>query len=191
MNKGALGIPRRNQVRGRTWEVFDEIRIPNGSTTGPHVDFKGLPQDRTHIQIVGQMRSMIAGTNASVSMRFNGDASAIYDCQYHQANDATPASGTSAAQVAMHPLLIAAGNTAGANKFAPFRIDIPNYCGSSVTHRSATAQSVMYEAAVLTLIRVAGGVYRSTAPITRVQLGDFVGGTLTFAPGSVFTLLVL
>lgn len=144
-------------------------------------DFASIPADYRHLHVVLVGRSDTAAANTTLLMRFNGDATAVYDWQRLSANSATVSSASTVGDTSLQVGFLAAAN-ATAGKAGQNIVDLADYAGttfhkefiSQVFFADGTAQSNMF-------FTSRGGLWRSTAAITRVELfpgaGSFVAGS--------------
>jgi len=149
-------------------------------------DFVSIPAGYKHLSLIVQARSDQAATATAVVLRFNGDASAIYDYEQHTGEGATAAAAGSLAQTSLAVGQVAGGN-APAGAAGTLELLIPNYAETTL-EKNVSAKGGRREAqAVAADMYVAHvfGNWRSTAAINRVQL---LPGAGNFAAGSRATL---
>jgi hypothetical protein len=144
-----------------------------------------IPAIYKSLVIVAQLRSVIASTTDRIRLRFNADASAIYDEQGHRFSNNFSTDDKGAAQTGFIQMF-AAGATAPAGSATPLRIEIPNYANAVLRKQMIAEYGYSTaDAANSQFIAKVFGQWRNTAAITRLQLD---GNTANFATGSRFTL---
>lgn len=145
------------------------------------IDVTGIVATYAHLRVVVYARGDTAAASVTTLLRFNNDASAIYDWQTTQANNATLTATASIGATSVQLGQCAAG-TATANIFDAGEIVIPHYAGTT-NQKSATALSGFKGAATLGAFgsQTTVGWWRSVAAINRVTVfpsaGNFVAGT--------------
>jgi hypothetical protein len=147
-------------------------------------DFTSIAGTYKHLEIIFQGRSINGGSDTDfITIRFNNDSGSNYHGFWMQLfNGFTTASGnedTGATSFAHAILVPGATSTAGA--VASGKIVIPDYA-STTFHKSFSFQGFDAKAESTTNLRVqaSGGVWASTAAITRVTLA----GTGSWKTGS-------
>lgn len=131
------------------------------------------------LKIVWTARTPNAGTTLAFSVRFNGDSGANYDSNSLNGNNSVATSGpTVAATVADIGAIPAASATA--NRAGYGEVIIPMYAGT-VFHKGYTSiSSAMSTSAAANMWTQAfGGVWKSTAAITQIDLVASGGGALS------------
>lgn len=152
-------------------------------------DINPLPTWGSHLMLLAFLRGDTAAVNAYVGVRFNNDSGANYSYDGIKASGSTIAAfpeGTNQTEMAwgMMP-----ANTATAGAFGALSADVPNFRStaghkpftSMSTHRETTASGGIF------LFDV-GGIWASTAAITRITVFPFAGN---FVAGSRLTAYVL
>jgi hypothetical protein len=151
------------------------------ATDGGSVPLLTVPQTFNDLFLTWTAASVT--TAGSVGLRFNGDGGANYD--YNSQGAKTPSSGPQGAGGEENGSLISIGTS-----------DVPGAAGScrilgyrtpNTPRRAVLAESVYYGTATPLLSnRYSFGAWRSSAPITQIQVVAFFGGG--FKAGSKFTL---
>lgn len=145
------------------------------------IDLTGIVATYAHLLIVAQLRCDHATVVASAGIRFNNDATAIYDWERIYGTAATPTSAETFAdtsgQIGNIP-----GSSVAAGIAGSLSIFIPNYAGttfnkaytSTVNHKGGVSSGNMFSG-------VWGGQWRSSVAINRVTLvqtgSNFIAGS--------------
>lgn len=158
--------------------IFDQTLGVDGASidTGPG----GVPVTYAALMISAYMRTTEAVAFSSALMRFNNDASAIYDRTTIR-NENTTLAGATTLGGASLPIRVA-GASVDANHFSSVMIWIPNYAASTGFNKCVQAVSAVLSTDATECSQLSlGGLWRSAAPINRVSFipggGDFVTGT--------------
>lgn len=173
--KGMLDAVDDDPVLG--WHVLDTIPALSGTGT---MIFSSISQDYDALRITGYIRVASANVNVVLSMRLNGDASAIYDSDEVGGNNAIAFAaqyvGGTRGVIACAP-----GSTATANNFASVQVLIPNYRGAS--RRTWDSSGGWCQSASM-FTRKASGIWRSTAAVSQIDIQDSTGNSGNMAAGS-------
>ena len=146
------------------------------------INFSAIPATYRHLLIEAYVRGDTAAGNTGVGLRFNADSGANYDEQLVQGAQ-TAATGIENIAATSLFLGFMPANTATANTFAPFRIDVPHYANAA-NNKAAIWNQVMKQGTTTgNFIAISGGgFWRSNVAITQVTLtpvaGNFVSGSL-------------
>jgi Fe-S cluster assembly scaffold protein SufB len=156
-------------------------------TPGATVSFSSIPGTYNHLYLTFRGRVSDSATLEGINLQFNDDTGSNYDMQYLQGAASTASAGSAAAATAIQ-ILIASGATASANVPARGDLWINNYAGTTfyklVDALMATFHTLGTTSSYITQKR--SGIWRSTAAITKIVLGDGGGGN--FIAGSAFSL---
>lgn len=134
------------------------------------IDFTSIAADHMHLLLVVHARTTAAATSGDMLVRFNNDATAIYDRQLIQGIGGTASAAEGLAQtsgsIGSFP-----GGTAAANRFGGAMFFIPHYA-NAVHHKTGIAFGGRF-----TSTTTGTGVsscrmthWRSTAAINRITL---------------------
>lgn len=134
-------------------------------------DVSGIDQTYSDLILIGIVRgTRAAATVDTLWMRFNNDSGAHYDNQFLDSHGSTTASSVSNTDAAIYAASIIPASTATAGDFGYFCAEIPGYA-STVWNKTANCDySSPITAGSLVWRGFLGGVWRSTAAITRVQV---------------------
>lgn len=160
--------------------VHDETLASEGT-----FDVQSISGSYKHLLII--LNARMAATNAgsrAINMRFNNDATSIYDTQYVQVNNTT-VTGAIAPAASSIAVGLCPGSDATANRFGANRIEVLDYTNAARQKTVTFHANTMSDGTTATFTRIGGGQWRSTAAITRVQLIE-AGGN--FAAGSRLTI---
>lgn len=159
------------------WHVIDVIPELAGTDT---MIFSNISQDYDALRIAGYIRVASANVNVVLSMRLNGDSSAIYDSDEVGANNAI-AFGAQYVGGTRGVISCAPGSTATANNFASLQVLIPNYRGAA--RRTWDSSGGWCQSASM-FTRKASGIWRSTAAVSQIDIQDSTGNSANMAAGS-------
>ncbi len=147
--------------------------------------FENIPQNFTHLKIVGQFRLTGVASLTVVSARFNGDAGTNYHTQGLVGSDATPSAAAAANQSDID-LFFAPGTDADDNHATQAELKINNYRKNDLfktifSNRSQISNGVVADFGV----GIQGGTWLNTDSITDITL---VVNSGNFASNTVVTL---
>lgn len=160
--------------------ISDSILASNGG-----FDFTSIPGTYKHLKIIVIARSVAVATTDNVHMRFNGDSGANYDYELSQVDNGIFTGAGIVAQTELRIGLQAAASSpaglAGVIELVIFdyaRTTFSKLFNGTWTRPRGTAANDQS-------VGQAGGVWRTTDAITRVQV---IGGAGVIAAGSRATL---
>jgi hypothetical protein len=164
--------------------AMQPIYTQTASGSASAITFNNIPQTFTDLMVVASTRSGGSAIDVNLFVRLNGDASSsnysmtrIYGLGSSTASDRN--SSVSYAQ---------SGNGNGASSTASTYSNnnfyIPNYTGSNF--KSWTGDAVIENNATSAVQMFTASLWRNTAAITSLQVGDFGGNN--FVNASTFTL---
>jgi hypothetical protein len=143
-----------------------------------------LPQTYRNARIVFQARGSNASQTVALMLRFNGDATNVYDYSLFFG-----LLGANASQQAAQPYIMVAelsGNTAPANTSGSGEILVPNYSGTTFRKQTSTrAFDKKGDSTNNFATWINGGEWRNTSAVTSITLLPNVGN---FMAGSLFRL---
>lgn len=144
------------------------------------LDFQNIPQNFASLKLIIYARSSIAAAFDTTYLRFNGDASSIYDSVRLAATGAGFQAGGNA-NLGGCGIGHTQGASGPADTWSIFEITIPNYANTS-GFKNALTHSTMKQGATTAdfFMQTWAGWWRSKAAINRVNLfmtGNFVAGT--------------
>jgi hypothetical protein len=146
----------------------------------PSFDFQSIPQTPfEHLRLIVDARSDVAATETGLNLRFNNDASALYDWQITQTSGAGAAGAVSSLDTK-----IIVGNVPGAAVSAGFfsltEILIGRYRGPHNKHTLAHS-ALIHDQASKIIFSGAGDWRNQAAAINRVTVypntGQFIAGS--------------
>jgi hypothetical protein len=149
------------------------------------VTFSGIPQTFKHLQLVLSGRSDAAATAVNATLRFNLDASGLYQ------GESMSASGSTVSALEQAPTSTSAfigsvpAASGGANIFNATTLIIPNYTVTRFRSLHGSCQFATNNLAGQAGIQTFGMIYYGTAPVTTIQIALSAGQWVT---GSVFSL---
>lgn len=147
--------------------------------------FSSIPATYRHLKIIGSSRGSVAATFTMLSMRINGDTTAIYDNQQLAGNAATAAAGENIS-VTSASVGESAGASATAGACSTYEITIPNYRGTSFWKSWHVSHSLSSGTGTTTIhTKQWAGRIRATAAVSSITLLLTSGN---FATGSTFSL---
>jgi hypothetical protein len=149
------------------------------------VTFSSIVQTYKHLQLVISGRSDNAATAVNATLRYNTDASGIYQ------GESFSASGTTVSAIEQPPgstfafigSIPAAGG--GANIFNSITLFIPNYTVTAFRSLHGLCHYTVNNLAGQAGTQLVGMTYYGTAPVTTIQLGLSAG---SWVAGSIFSL---
>lgn len=173
----------------RAWiEIEDQVL----SSPAASITFSSITDRYRHLMVVATLRTTRSAQSDALQLRFNSDASAIYDWMRmsvrHETTSSEPVwwsgEGLAATEADVASIL---GDTASSGNFALMEILIPNYKVGSV-NKSYQAQGSRVQVATSERIyfHFGAGIWKNTDPITQIQLLPSIGPN--FAAGSRATL---
>jgi len=139
------------------------------------VTFSSIPSTYTHLQIRAIMRDARAATQDSFNINMNNDTGSNYGYGYHEiyGDGSTVAAYTATASQTRMSFDRIAGNTASANMFGAFIVDILDY---KDTNKYKTARFLsgvdLYGSGA---IAFGSGLWLSTAAINRIDIAGANG----------------
>ena len=168
------------------FQKLDEYTYTSGSLTTDIIDFNNIPQDYTNLLIVGITGVGKRLTVSNVVIDFNGDANqGNYSAVQWAKNDASEY----IAERLTGGIVIGISNAFYPSSAygAPLFATIPNYSSSGGFFKTAMGHLATIENPYVTSLM--GGVWKSTAPITRIRIGvSFSGTRYPFLIGSKVSL---
>lgn len=145
------------------------------------IDLSGIVATYAHLLIIAQLRCDHATVNAAAGIRFNNDATAIYDWERVYGVAATPTSAETFADTSGQ-LGNIPGSSVAAGIAATMSIFIPNYAGT--TFNKSYTSTINHKGGVTSgtvLAGTWGGQWRNTAAINRITLvqtgSNFIAGS--------------
>jgi hypothetical protein len=146
-----------------------------GSATAS-VTFSSIPSTYTDLMLVSSITNSSAGSNYSLSFRFNGDTGSNYSNTYLYGNGSSATSGRESGT------FINIGNTTfTSGTFSPMTISIQNYANTT-TYKTIIGRGNNVGAYVMAAV----GLWRSTTAITSITIAPEF--TVNWNAGSTFTL---
>lgn len=144
-----------------------------------------LPQVYTHLHLVLTNREDDAIGLVGSSLRFNNDATASYNWNYHQGSGSNAMASSGNIGDTRFNNLISMGTLAVATRFAQTTLDIPGY--ASGNHKGIIGKSVIDLDNTLAsqFTRVISGIWRAAAAISRITFAPVAGN---WVANSRFTL---
>lgn len=172
----------------RAWiEIEDQVL----SAAAAAITFSSITDRYRHLMVVAALRTTRSAPDDALQLRFNGDASAVYDWMRmsvrHETTTSEPVwwsgEGLAATEVDVASIL---GNTAPSGNYAPLEIFIPNY--KNAVNKPYQAHGSRAQAATSEKIyfHFGTGIWKSTDAITQIQLLPSIGPN--FLAGSRSTL---
>jgi len=162
-------------------------RVVLGGTTGT-VTFSAIPQVFNNLRLTFITKVDAAFGGANISLRFNGDTSAIYNCSITSgANSSTSNSiSTSLNRIQFAGISMGASiaNYPGSNV-----LDIPGYSNTTFYKTITGTAGAVTTTATDTITRNIAGSWGNTAAITSITLlpdtgaGNFIAGSLFYLYG--------
>lgn len=145
------------------------------------VVLSSIPQTYTALKIVTQARGDFAAGSIAWGLRFNSDATAIYNFQQDIVNG-TSVTASQAQNETRGYLGEISAASAGANCAAQHEVTIQNYTGTTFFKTATTHMTMVTGTGASGIhIRQIGTLWRSTAAITSITLlpdsGNFIAGT--------------
>jgi hypothetical protein len=148
-----------------------------------------IPGTYRHLRIIAQLRSDRAATFDTAGLRFNNDSGNNYNWIYHRFFGGASYAGSETDGTSDIRAYSVSGNTAYANTFAVWTIEIPNYT-AAITKLIQYQNSSWDAAAAHTAnnfdIAWGAGFWDNTATITRIVISPITGSN--WKVGSSFTL---
>jgi len=205
-----------NLVSGSLVDVETRFEVINTFSGSGQVDFNNIPQDYTHLFIFGIASVAYPGHFADIGIDFNGSTSgSMYDSsKWGNSGSYITSAGviTSSSYVetmnAYSGSHMIVGSTSGSwnsNYGGPVCIIIPNYTSGSGFYKTAmgfnamaivSSHIILIGESLFNLVQphqsagLEGGVWKDTAPITRVRIFGCSGSSTKYnlIAGSSFTL---
>lgn len=170
-----------NQV----WPGYTKISETVLSGTQASVTFSSIPQTFRSLRIETTTRGDFASGSIAWGLRFNSDASALYNFQQVIINGTSVTASQAQSETRGYLGEISA-NTATANCASEHVITIHNYTGTSFFKQAVSLMNMVTSVGASGLhVREIGTLWRSTAAITSITLLPDSGN---FVSGSTFTL---
>jgi hypothetical protein len=171
LGANAAYVAKADQV----WQRLAEVRLAaNGAIT-----FNSIPATFRHLRLVVAGRSTNATADDGVFLRFNGDATAVYDWQTLRASGTAVTAVEGIGQTYLDVGRIPAGN-APAGIVGSLVIDLPDYA-QTATQKTALSNNVNKRDAVTGGLdaRQHVGTWRNTAALSQVQIAAVSGQLLS------------
>jgi hypothetical protein len=171
LGANAAYVAKADQV----WQRLAEVRLAaNGAIT-----FTSIPATFRHLRLVVAGRSTNATADDGVFLRFNGDATAVYDWQTMRASGTAVTAVEGIGQTYLDVGRIPAGN-APAGIVGSLVIDLPDYA-QTATQKTALSNNVNKRDAVTGGLdaRQHAGTWRNTAALSQVQIAAVSGQLLS------------
>jgi hypothetical protein len=168
-------------VAGAAYELIETISV---GTAVASVSFSNLTSSYgtiyQHLQIRGTGRDSTANPYGAFALRFNSDSGSNYARHGLVGDGSSVSSGAGTSKTSIEGIMQPAGDTAAANVFGAFVIDIldPFETSKNTTARGLTGRAGVSGA---NEIRLQSGVWLNTASITDItivgQLGNIMIGS--------------
>ena len=133
-----------------------------------------------NLLLCGDFRTETGSNTRAAIMQFNGDTGANYDVSYIQVNNTT-VTGTLTQGGASIPTGLVIPSDATANYFGSMQCLIVDYANTTRFKDVQFIATAVHNTAAQVFTRTGGGVWKNTAAITRVVLGE---GVVNYAVGS-------
>ena len=160
-------------------------KITVGAAGAASVTFNSIPQTGyTDLVVKASARTDRALENDEISVRINGDTSAIYSYRSITGNGSSASSSTETNTTRFRNLNNISGATATSNTFGNTEFYIPNYTNSSF--KSVSFDSTGENNATSSYMDLAAGLYGSTSAVTSILMFPRVGPN--FVQYSTFSL---
>lgn len=145
------------------------------------ITFSDIPSSWLHLCVMVTARSSNASTNVGLTVRLNGDASAVYDSQHFSAANTTATAAESLLTTGLTMAGIPAAS-GSANRFSSVELWVPGYASTDREKVMIATTSRFYDdTAANFATQEGGGWWRSTAAVSSVVLslsaGNFVAGS--------------
>lgn len=155
------------------------VRLDDTSLTSLSTyDEQSIDQSFSALLVVFAARSGTAGAADSVYMRFNNDSGTNYEFENFEAINTTLAGAGNATQTSIH-VGFATGQAVTSGAGMGFVL-IPDYTGGF--HKETISASFGRDGtggAANLRLRLTGGIWKDTDPISRIQIGAVGGGSIT------------
>jgi hypothetical protein len=171
LGANAAYVAKADQV----WQRLAEVRLgTNGAIT-----LSGIPATFRHLRLVVAGRSTNASADDGVFLRFNGDATAVYDWQTLRASGTAVAAAEGIGQTYLDVGRVPAGN-APAGIAGALVVDLPDYA-QTATQKTALSSNVNKRDAATGGLdaRQHVGAWRNTAAINQVFVAAISGQLLS------------
>ena len=146
------------------------IYTQNASGSAATITFNNIPQTYTDLKVVVGGRGGQAQVYQQTYYRFNGDAGTNYSATSIQGTGSGTGSYRESAQTRGSGGLLN-GSTATANSFGNLEFHIPNY--TSGIFKQVWIEYINETNGVAAYQGLEAGVYRSSAPITSLEINTF------------------
>ncbi len=149
------------------------------------VTISSIPQGFRNLMLVSQARTDVAAENDGVLVRFNGDASAIYDWERLTSNSAT-LTGVATRAATSIQLGICEGASSRASNFSPTLGYVFGYALSTAEKWTLSTNAAFGDVSADAdlFLQIRAGRWRSTAAITSILFLPLTGPN--FVSGSRF-----
>jgi hypothetical protein len=159
--------------------IYTQTASSGGASS---IVFNNIPQTYTDIVIEGSTRISLSSVLEYNAFRFNNDSSNNYS--YTFLNGTGTSTYPSRNQNASFWFASTNGSNNTANVFGSFKLTIPNYSGSNF--KSGLIECINENNSTAAYMDMHASLYRSNAPITKIEISSLSGGTLV--QHSTFTL---
>lgn len=159
--------------------------IATATPTSGGVSFTSIPQNYASLQIRGislDQNVTVVGI-VDLSIRFNGDASAVYDQHYILGNGAA-ASASGVINQSRAYAFAGVSRISGGSTFSAFIIDIHDYA-STTSNKTIRAFAGGDDNSTNGKVALSSGQWRSTSAVTSIDLGPWI---TNFASGTQIAL---
>lgn len=147
-----------------------------GSGGSASIEFTGIPQTYTDLQIVISARTVFADVMNDLILQFNGDTGANYTTRRLEGNGSGASSDTAASGALYGAFIPMAAANATANTFGNGGAYIPNY--TSANQKSFSTDSVAETNATATKMSLCAAIWTGTAPISSIKVRSYHGSNL-------------
>jgi hypothetical protein len=165
-----------------SYDALATYTVPSGGISS--VDFTGIPNTYTHLQIRGIARATAGSGGLNYGIQFNGDTGNNYAVHY-LAGDGSSAFTDYATSLSVPYVYNVPSSSVTANVFSAVVIDILDYANANKYHTIRSLSG--YDGNGSGAVRLNSGLHMSTTPVTSIKLRPY-GSNPSFAEFSQFAL---
>jgi hypothetical protein len=154
-----------------TYKLIASITVGSGGVGS--VTFSSIPSTYTDLLVKASARTDRALENDEISVRINGDTSAIYSYRSLTGNGSTPSGSTETNTTRFRNLNSIPGATSTSSTFGNTEFYISNY--TSASFKSISFDSTGENNATSSLMDLAAGLFGSTSTVTSIVMFPRIG----------------
>ena len=173
-NVGIYASQISGHLYGGPYGAYDSLATVTLSTNTASISFAGIPSGYKHLQIRAITRTTRADTNDFMTVRFNGDSSAIYAYHSLYGNGSSAGGGDTGTSTGTPWSGVTAGANAGSNMFGAAIWDVLDYQNTS-KYKTLRLLSGTDQNATTGRIYFQSNLWQSTSAINSITITPTYG----------------